>query len=146
VTDEQAPQGAGPTATAAEPPPPGSTAGRGRGGWRAVAAIYAVLFGIFAGAFMAQAINLAGEPYCVEAANGYLIPPGNDECVVKSSGGKTATVALGILAGAAGILSALAAILFTITGRHGRWILITLGAAAVFYGLAVAVGVDVAKH
>ena len=108
-------------------------------------AVYAVIFGLFAGAFFAEAIKLGGEPYCTGSNGAFIVPAGEDECIVKSSGGKAATVALGGLAGVAGILSALAALLFTVTGRHWRWIFIALIVAIVSYGLAAAVGVGVAK-
>jgi nucleoid-associated protein YgaU len=133
----------------AQPAPPASPAaaapsGKAGGGWRAISAAYAVIFGLIAGGLLAATISLAKDPFCSDI-NSLAEAAGEDECIQDSSGSRSVTVGFLGLASLAGIASALLALAFTVTGRNWRPIPFTLGAAAVLYGIAVAVSVDVVK-
>src|SRR5215212_5535784 len=138
-----------PSSATAAPPPPSSTR-KVHVGWRVLAVVYAVLFGIFAVAFTVEGIQVAGEPDCAVENGQYVLPPdpSEDECIVSSSGSKYATVGLLIGAGVLGIVSAACALILGITGNR-RYLKAVLGAlviALVLYGLGVAIGVDVLQR
>jgi hypothetical protein len=131
------------------PPPPAGPADdeRAGGGWRALA-IVLMLALLFAGAVMAVAmIDIGDTRTCKivntearEALEQGTAPPTDTECFEGSSTQKTASLVLGWPSAAFAAIAALVALMFAVTGRHGRLLLQLTGAAIALGAISILVG------
>ena len=115
-------------------------AGKGGGNtWRALAVILLILLVVGCFIMLAAATDIAGTPTCHDV-QARLAAPKDNSCFDGSQVQKVLSVAFGYASGAVGVIAALLAIAFTITGRRGRLLAILAVGAMVLAGISILVG------
>ena len=96
---------------------------------------------LIAGALImiAAMVDIAGTPTCHEVQAG-LAAPKDNSCFDGTSLQKTIGLILGFAGGGIGVIAAVSALAYTITGRRGRLFVILAVAAIVLSGASILVG------
>jgi hypothetical protein len=115
----------------------------GRGGdhtWRALAVILFILLLVGCFIMLAAATDIAGTTLCSDVTTQFVAQHPNGSCFDGSQLQKVLSVGFGYASGGVGVIAALLAIAFTMTGRHGRLMAILAVGAVVLAGISILVG------
>jgi hypothetical protein len=122
-----------PEAMPPPPPPVPGDAPKASGGMRALAVLGALVLAFAAAVIITVMVDLGKGPLCGEPHDI------TETCWDVSSGGRVVSLIFGWPGAILGVVAALAALAFALTGRNGRRVWVLTGAAVVLCGLSIAV-------
>jgi hypothetical protein len=135
-SEPPAPPPADPPPPPPPPPPPSDRASRGR---RALAFLGFLVLAFGCAVVVVAAADIGKTPTCADV-NAHKADPYKGKCFDGGSTKKAVSVGLmwpgGVLAGVAALL----ALVFTVTGRNGRRVMLVTAAAIVVSGLGILIG------
>ena len=122
------------------PPPPPPPSDRASGGRRSLAFLGFVVLAFGCAVMAVAAADIGTTPTCADVQSGKAAVPSDNQCFDGGSTKKAVTVGMmwpgAVLAG----IAALLALVFTVTGRNGRRVMLVTAAAIVVSGLGILIG------
>ena len=113
---------------------------KGGGALRTLAVLLFLLLVIGAAIMIVAATVIAGTTLCSDVTRADVFRDPNGDCFDGSSMQKVLSVAIGYAGGGVGVIAALMAFAYTLTGRRGRLVLVLTGLAIVLSGASILVG------